>query len=176
MKHEKDYVDFLLNDKDSAPQKLQNQIMSLVESDLSPKASNVFIKLCLIHTLSAMATLSVCPQFGFRLVGQGMGLMHYFMSLGSYGCLMACGALFMGTSFMGAALLLKKEEFKTLYQYKFLQISLIVFLSLGIFMLSPEARMEIFSTLTLAWLVGALSLPLMTLELRKYFYTSTAVD
>ena len=99
MKKNDDFKSFIQNDDAShyIPG-ISRNILSRVHADLNPSAYFVFSKLLIIHVFSALVTLSMCPQFGVRLLGEGMGLMHTFMILGPFGCLVACGMFFTGTS------------------------------------------------------------------------------
>ncbi len=137
-------------------------LSSTVHRDLNPSPYVVFSKLLAIHFATAVLTLSICPQFGIRLLGDGMGLMHYFMSFGTYGCLVACGAFFTGTSVLAAGLLLRGEELRKIRQNRWLELGTLVLLSLGFFVMKDA---ELIFGITLAWTLGALLGSLAVLEL-----------
>ncbi|MBU6374363.1 MAG: hypothetical protein KGQ59_00040 [Bdellovibrionales bacterium] len=137
------------------PKEVSERIIALVEKDLKVSPWGMFSKLSLIHLFSALFTLSICPQFGFRVLGDGMGLMHYFMSLGSFGCPMACGSFFLGTSLLVATILLKGHELRALRSHRFAELGALTLLSLGFFiMVDPSS---VVTSFTLAWVLGSLT-------------------
>lgn len=144
------------------PEALTRAIFAEVRRDLEPGVARIFGKMTLIHFLSAVVTLSLCPQFGVRLVGEGMGVMQYFMALGEYGCIAACGAFFVGTSLLLAGILLRREEVRALRDHRFLQVSALVFLSLGAFVMIDA---DVVFSLALAWVAGSLVGGIAMLEL-----------
>lgn len=124
-----------------------------VEQDLNPHPARVFGKLLGIHALVTLVTLSFCPQFGFRLLGEGMGLMHVFSIFGEYGCLVACGSFFMGSSILAASFVLNRDEIRQIRRHRFLEIGALTLLSLGFFFMLD---LEIVVPLAVSWLIGAL--------------------
>lgn len=149
---EKDYQEFLQAESVSPPKGLGENIFKAVSADLTPSAWKVFSKLSLIHFLSALLTLSICPQFGFRVFGSGHGLMGVFMNLGPYGCMAACGSFFLGTSVLAAVFTLQTEEIKTLRKYSWVQIATLAMLSFGAFLMIGAE--EIVFSFALTWIAG----------------------
>jgi hypothetical protein len=123
-------------------------ILLKVHRDLNPSVLAVFLKIMSIHFGVTVFSLSVCPQFGFRLVGQGHGLMHWFMTFGELGCMVACGAFFTSLSLFFASIFLKARELQKLKATRWLQLMAIVLLR----MLSPELS---FNLSFAAWFFGA---------------------
>ena len=144
------------------PNSVTRSILARVHRDLHPSAWKVFSKLALIHFFTALATLSLCPQFGWRLFGDGMGLMQYFSGLGDTGCGAACGSLFLGTSLLTATFLLRPEEVRCLRKNRLLELGALTLLSLGFFLM---IHAEIAIGFGLAWLVGSVLGGIATLEL-----------
>lgn len=162
MSENHEYQDFLKSTGSRPSRNITEQIFASVRTDLNPNAYRLFAKLLMIHTVTAVATLSVCPQFGFRILSEGMGLMHVFMAFGTYGCFVACGSFFMGTSLLIASLALKPGEIQKIRRNRWLMTGTLTLLSLGVFtMVGPEL---VFS-LTLPWLLGSLIGSIVTLEL-----------
>ncbi len=159
---ETDYAEFLGATQVVPPRALTTRVLSQIHQALNPNAWAVFSKIALLHFISALATLSICPQFGVRTFGEGMGLMHAFMSFGSHGCMIACGGLFTGTSLALGGLLLRPEEVRVLRSHRLLQISALTLLSLGAFLMLD---VEIAVGFALSWLVGAILAGAATLEL-----------
>ncbi len=143
------------------PELRSSELLRRVHRDLNPSLSHLLKKISLIHAFSAVATLSVCPQFGFRLIGEGHGLMHYFMALGNAGCPMACGVFFLGTSFSLSAFFMTRDELRKLRESKFLVLTVLVLASLGFFKIMEG---EFFLEFSVFWIVGAFLGGWMTLE------------
>jgi hypothetical protein len=149
----KDYLEFL-NSEGFAPslaltEKLKNNIFQ----DLHPNFWLVLSKLALIHLVSAVVTLSLCPQFGFGLFGVEMGLMHFFNLFGDYVCFALCGAFFIGMTLLIASFLLRPEETRQIRKYWPLQISALILLSLGFFIMVEAEIIFGFASL---WIFGSL--------------------
>ncbi len=154
------------------PKEVSERILGLVERDLKVSPWGVFSKLSLIHFLSALFTLSICPQFGFRILGDGMGIMHYFMSLGSMGCPMACGSFFLGTSLIAATPFLRGQELRVLRSHRFAELGALTLLSLGFFiMLDPSSVVASFA---LAWVLGSIAGGALVLEVGFRLKTSNS--
>jgi hypothetical protein len=156
-----EFEEFNSADPMSPPQGISERIFARVHMDLNPSAWKVFSKLSVIHFVTALATLSVCPQFGFRLFGQGMGLMGYFMHLGEVGCTVACGTFFLGSSVLVAMMLLRPEEIRAIRSHRLLGLGALTLLSVGFFiMLQADFVLGFY----LAWAVGSLLGGILTLE------------
>lgn len=133
----------------SCPQDLLAQI----NRDLLPTSQSVLLKLTLVHLFSSLATLTICPQFGFRLLGTGHGVMNYFMPLGSFACFFLCGVLYFGSTVLAAAFIFSRPEWRVFYA-KFLPFSLgLTLVSLMVF---TAIAQSFFISLSLLWLAGCL--------------------
>jgi hypothetical protein len=157
-----DFQDFQTVSPMAPPRDLSDRVQLLIRHELNPSPWKVFAKLSGIHFVIGTVTLALCPQFGFRLVGDGMGLMTYFMGLGVHGCMAACGALFVGSSLAAAGLLLKPEEVRVLRQQQVLQLAALSLLSLGAFLMVDA---EILVGFAFAWALGSLLGGALMLEL-----------
>lgn len=138
------------------------KILETVRRDLNPAAWSVFSKLALIHFVVGAATLLLCPQFGIRLAGSGLGVMKYFIFLGDYACTALCGAIFVGSSALAAAVLLRPEEIRVIRRQKILQLATLSLLSLGVFIMAEATILAWFG---MAWAAGALIGGMGALEL-----------
>jgi hypothetical protein len=136
-----------------APAHLGQAILGSVRADLKPSFTWVLAKLGLIHALVSIGTLSICPQFGIRLFGEGMGIMHWFIAFGSIGCPLACGIFFVGSSLALSATVLARPEWRAIREHHVLAVTALVLLSLGFFKIMDG---EFFLDFSLAWLAGAL--------------------
>jgi hypothetical protein len=148
-----EFQDFMNSESSLPPRELSERILERVRADLNPNSWSVFGKLSLIHLIVGGLTLALCPQFGVRSWGEGMGLMHVFNALGTYGCMAACGAFFTGTSVFFAVLLLRPEEIRVLRRAKILQIGALTLLSLGAFVMADA---EILLAFAAVWILGSL--------------------
>ncbi|MCC7442672.1 MAG: hypothetical protein IT285_13640 [Bdellovibrionales bacterium] len=157
-----EFREFMSAEERTPPPGVTETILSRVRADLNPSAARVFSKLLAIHSVTAAVTLSFCPQFGFRLLGEGMGLMHVFMAFGTYGCMVACGALFTGLSLLLAAFILRGEEIRKIRDNRLLTLGALTLLSLGFFIMVDA---EIVFSLAVTWFAGALIGSWLTLEL-----------
>jgi len=128
-----DFDKFLALNPVEPPSHLSDKIISEVHQDLNPKVHLIFTKLTLTHLISSCLTLSLCPQFGFSLWGGKDYLMKYFMLLGHYGCMFACGLFFIGTTFLFSFFVFSREEMRAVRQKKWIKIFALVVLSLGTF-------------------------------------------
>ncbi len=158
---ETEYREFLESDLTTPPRSVSESVVKLVRQDLNPAAASVFMKLLSIHIMLGVATLAICPQFGHSLT-KDMGLMHAFMKLGTTGCMLACGALFTGTSLLVASLVLKPEEVRVIKRKSLLQVASLAILSLGVFVCFGS---EVIATLGSVWILGAIVGGVGTLEL-----------
>jgi hypothetical protein len=156
-----DYQEFLAIGSAEAPRGISEKVLVQVRRDLNPSPWAVFARLSAIHFFTALFTLSLCPQFGVRVLGSGMGLMHYFMGLGDTGCAIACGVLFIGTSVLLASLLLGPDQVRTIRKHRLLELGALTLLSLGVFVMMQA---EIVLGFALAWLVGSFVGGIATLE------------
>jgi hypothetical protein len=160
-KFEQEFKEFLGTADVSPNVGVSDLILEKVSSDLNPSIFQVFSKLIFIHVSVAAFALSVCPQFGFQIFRNGMGLMHYFMQLGTYGCPLACGSFFIGLSVLVACFMLKIEEVRKIRRTWVLQLGALSLLSLGFFFMFDS---EIVFSFAAIWLLGAVAGSLLTLE------------
>lgn len=163
-----DPKDFLEFQKETSfpsrpPSEVSNRILRRVRQDLNPSAWRVFAKISMVHFFVGLLTLLVCPQFGVRLMGSEHGLMGSFMSLGPYGCMLACGSLFLGLSLLVASIFLQPEELRQLKKNAILEVSTLALLSLGFFIM--VGAKEIVFGFAAAWLFGSLMTGLALIEI-----------
>lgn len=148
------------------PLRVSEKVLAHVRHELNPSLVSVLMRLMFVHFLASFATLSVCPQFGFRLFGEGMGISHWFMSFGEYGCLVACGSFFTGTSLALASVVLGMPHLRKIREHRWLGASLLILFSLSFFWMMNA---EFILGLTVAWLLGALLGSVAVLELGWLF-------
>lgn len=153
---DKEYQTFL----ESTPVKPSVDMTSFIKkslhADLNPSAFKVFSKLFIIHFVSGAITLFFCPQLGVTIHPSNNFLLSFFAGFGEYGCMVACGALFLGGTGLVAALLLRTQEIRVIRKTRALQWALLAFLSLGFFLSVRESEHAISLSLIATWVVGAL--------------------
>lgn len=171
-KWKSDFQEFKNSIGITPPEEVSERILAVVNEDLKVSPWGVFSKLSLIHLFSALFTLSLCPQFGFRVFGEGMGLMHYFMSLGSVGCPMLCGAFFLGTSLLIATFVLSREELRALRSHRLAELGALTLLSLGFFIMIDPGN--VVASFAISWMFGSLLGGFLVLELGNAIKVSAA--
>lgn len=157
-----DFLDFKNGEPVAPPLHLTEKIIGQVHSDLNPNPWKVFSKLSLIHFIVGLVTLSICPQFGFRIFGTGAGLMGAFMALGPYACGLACGSFFLGSSILVASLVFTPEELRQLRKNEFLAVSSLALMSMGFFIMLDT---EVVLGFALAWLLGSMMAGMTLVEI-----------
>lgn len=146
----KDFCEFLGSSEIAPPATLSRKILERVAGDLNPSPWAVFSKLIVVVIVAGSLSLLICPQFG--LGSYYSPLMHFFMQLGPIGCRAACGAFFMVTSVISACIILRPEELSVVRRTKFLTLSAVSGLGLGVFMCTSP---EIILSAAVAWFLGA---------------------
>lgn len=141
---------------------IHEKILKTVHQELHPKLSHLIGKLFFIHFLTAVVTLSVCPQFGFKAFKLPINLMHSFMFFGLPICNFLCGLFFTTTSMLVASLVLKRDEVRALKYQKMLASGALLLSSIGFFsIMNPNLFIEF----SLMWLAGAVLGIVSTLEI-----------
>ncbi|MBK9294165.1 MAG: hypothetical protein IPM57_06920 [Oligoflexia bacterium] len=159
-----DFKEFTEIEPIRPPQKITEQLFIFVHRDLNPNPWYIFSKLSLIHFVVGIVTLSFCPQFGVRFFGEGIGVMRFFLQFGTYGCMVLCGAFFVGSSFFVSSLVLGFEELRVLRRHRTLQISALTLVSLGAFIMLDA---EVLLVYALAWIIGSIFGGLAMFELGR---------
>lgn len=143
------------------PNQISEKILSDIHGRLHPKLSHLILKLFGVHLATAIITLSVCPQLGFKILNLPINLMHTFMVFGMPACYFLCGLFFTATSTMMAAIVLRRDDIRALKFHKTLAASALILSSIGFFgIMNPNFFLEF----SLLWLIGAITGVVMTLE------------
>jgi hypothetical protein len=150
---QKDYQTFLNQTQDRVPTHLYQTIDDLVRRDLLPRHPLVFAKLLAIQAFIGTLTLFFCPQFSLSLTNRH-DIFHFFHhNFGEWGCMVACGFLFVGSGALFASILLKKAETHLIVQSKYLYYLAISGIAvLGFLLLGAEVYLD----LAMAWMVGGI--------------------
>jgi len=152
------------------PSNINEKILSNIHGRLHPKLSHLILKLFSVHLATAVVTLSVCPQFGFKIFKLPVNLMNSFMVFGMPACYFLCGLFFTATSTVMAAIVLQRDEIRALKFHKALASAALILSSIGFFgIMNPNFFLE-FSML---WLIGAITGVVMTLEVSSRILART---
>lgn len=150
----KDYESFLEAEAVPVPMGVVNDLRQRMKPLLNPRPAFVFLKVLVIHLFVGSLSLAVCHQFGINPFGTRFSLDRWFMDMWGHGvCMILCGVLFVGLSFLIAGYFLSIEEVRTLRRTEFLQSLVIGITSLLIFTIFGASLALIFASL---WLLGAL--------------------
>jgi len=144
------------------PSKISERILSQVKAEVIPDRRQLLLKVFVIHLLTAVFTLSICPQFGISTFKVNFNLMHTFMVFGLSACYLLCGAFFTMSSVIIASLILKRDEIRALRYQKALLTSMLLLTSVGFFLVMKP---ELFLEFSLVWLVGAILGTVATVEI-----------
>ena len=144
------------------PNHLNEKILADIHGKLKPKLSSLLAKVFFIHIMTAVVTLSLCPQFGFKLFKLPVNLMHSFMAFGMPVCNFLCGLFFTATSIIVASFILNRDELRVIRFQKSLLSATLLLSSIGFFsIMNPNLFLE-FSFL---WLLGAVVGIVLTLKI-----------
>lgn len=133
--------------------KIGETLYGRIKRELRPSVLMVGTRLTGAHLLSSALTLSVCPQFGVRLLGSGHGIMALFMPLGMLGCFFLCGALYLGFTVFMARLVLSRPDWRVVRNHYALFMGGLALVSLLAFSLIQG---QFYLNLSLFWFVGAM--------------------
>lgn len=161
----KEFQEFMEADSIAPPMEVSEKILVFVHRELNPNPWFIFSKLSFIHLAVGVLTLSLCPQFGVRFFGEGLGLMRLFIPFGTYGCITLCGAFFVGMSLFASGMILQIEELRVLRDHRILQISALALLSLGFFIMMDA---EILIGFGVAWALGSILGGITLLEAGRF--------
>jgi hypothetical protein len=144
------------------PNQVNHKILDEIKSRLNPDMKILLLKLFTIHLVTALVTLSICPQFGLAVFRSKLDLMEIFMKFGGpQFCHFACGLFFTTTSMVSAFVVLGRDEIRVLRYKKTLATSTIILSSLGfLLMLNPQ----LFVQFSFLWLLGSVGGVVLSLE------------
>ena len=110
------------------------KLFASIRSRLFPSPWKVFAKVAALHFVVGFLSLGICHQFGLNPFQTDYSLAEWFMQIGGHNfCMVACGLLFMSTTYILANLFLTLEELQALRQYEWLQTGVIGLVSLSAF-------------------------------------------
>ena len=86
-----DLKDFM-ESHEKVPTSLYAETLKLTQISLNPR--NLLIKFFALNLLGALATLTICPQYGFGPFAFSAGIMNVIMSYGPVVCGVFCASIF----------------------------------------------------------------------------------
>lgn len=150
----KEFGEFMSVAEVAPPIALREAVLTHVSEALNPSSHQVFFKMLGVHTVVSLFSLSICSQFGIRFL-QIYDAMDVMMSVvGHTYCMAFCGLLYFSMSALALSLLLKPEEIKVVRRHKELQMTVLVGVSLGVFLCLGAEVLFIPGAL---WLAGSLA-------------------
>lgn len=159
----KEYREFSNTQTEPVPTKTLVQLKKL----LFPSPWMVFLKLLALHSISGFFSLAICHQFGLNPFQTEQSLMDWFMRFGGHHfCMVACGVVFMITTYLIAGQTLSLSELEAIRRHKWLQTSLLGILSLSAFYFFGAELLLVFALL---WLFGGLLGSILALETTYHF-------
>jgi hypothetical protein len=149
-----DFNEFMSSGHAKVPEVVSAKVLVKMDSLLNPSAKAVFAKILGIHLVVGFLSLAVCHQFGMNPFGTSFSLESVFMKMGGHSvCMVFCGVLFVGLSFLTAGAFLSIEEIRALKRTEFAQVLSLGVISLGLF---SVVGAELALTFAGFWLLGAL--------------------
>ncbi len=143
------------------PKSITEKIHADIHERLKPNLGLLITKLFATHAVTAVITLAVCPQFGFKIFKLPVNLMNSFMFMGMPACYFLCGLFFTATSVTVASFILGRDEIRALKFHKALSAAALILGSIGFFsIMNPNLFLEF----SLLWLLGAVIGVVGTLE------------
>jgi len=133
-----EFMEFLEAEPVQAPLAISENIHKEVARILHLPLWKILLKVGTIQTVVALATLLVCPQFEIDFVVMGHNDAHLKALLGETAYMTLCGAIFLSSGTLLAALLLSVEELraikKTRHAYFFLAstLALVILYKFGV--------------------------------------------
>ena len=121
-------------------------------------------KIMLAQCLTGAASLLICPQFHLGLTSQKYVMHTFHHSLGPEGCMVACGAIFLGSGALLGMLLLRRDEIQRL---RFSFIGSFLFIALFAIFTFIILGAEVYFKEGLWWILGAFVTPTLIFLIDK---------
>lgn len=95
-------------------------ILKKVSADLRPAQWRIFGKVAAVQTVAGVATLFVCPQFGFGFGGHNQYLHALHEAVDPFTFYLICGLLFIALGAVLCGLVLSLDEIRAIRRSKYL--------------------------------------------------------
>lgn len=148
----KEFTEF--SEIDAKETAVSPQVFAQLRSRLFPNPWFVFTKIFALHLVIGSLSLAICNQFGLNPFNTSSSLADWFMKVGGHSfCMIACGVLFMASTYLLANLFLSLEELEAVKRYEWLQLAIMGLVSLSAFYFFGAELAGVFAGL---WAFGAL--------------------
>lgn len=149
----REFAEFIEADPVAPGKQVDEDILNLVQKDLRPTIWKIYAKFTLVEVTAALATLTVCPQFGLGF-GQHNEFLHALHSATPPVVFyLLCGLFFV---ILGAALgglVLNRDEIRTIGNSKYLYFAVY---SIQTYLCLVALGPEVFVAASLTWMLGAM--------------------
>jgi hypothetical protein len=153
---QKEYLEFISGTtKEGVPQGVQTQFWkeyAALREVEKVTWGRLVTKSLVMHGFASLFTLSICPQFDYRLAHWAR-LDHIFMHWGEGWCSFWCGVLYMSVTALVLPGVLSAAEVKKLKPWWSVGVILLSVVSLLVFTVLGGS--DIWDTLTFLWIFGA---------------------
>lgn len=147
----KEFTDF--NQTSASEVEVPSHLLANIKAKIFPNPWKVFGKVSVIHGAVGFLSLGICNQFGLNPFNASYSLSEWFMQIaGHHFCMIACGVLFMATTYLLANIFLSLEEMESIRKYEWLQSGILSLVSLAAFYFFGA---ELVGTFVGLWLLGA---------------------
>ncbi|MCK6597666.1 MAG: hypothetical protein L6Q37_04820 [Bdellovibrionaceae bacterium] len=140
-----------------------SHLFEKIRNELFPNPWKVFSKIAIIHGVVGFLSLGICNQFGLNPFNTIYSLSDYFMKTAGHNfCMLACGVLFISTTYLFSNIFLTLEEVESVRKYEWLQLGVLSLASLASFYFFGA---ELVGTFVGLWLLGAVIGGVLSIEL-----------
>lgn len=147
-----EYTDFISGEEFTPSHESTNNIEALIKQDLQQSLISVLLKLLTIQIFVGLLTMTICPQFSLSFTGHD-ALFHFFhRNFGMQGCMIACGAFFVGSGAFLSNIFLTGTQLQKIHKFNILAYFCVSFLAVLIFSLFVNNLTQV---TTLFWFIGA---------------------
>lgn len=148
------------------PTHLYTETLKLAQMSLNPKP--LLVKFFTLNLLGALATLIICPQYGFGPFGFETAFVNVIMSYGPVVCGIFCASIFFLGGHLLAYLFLSDLERKWVMKHEYAlvipYVSFIFMLGMGLKNIFPgHIHHDVFSYYG-SWLVTAFGISILVLK------------
>ena len=147
----KDFTEFSRIDQRAVD--IPSSLLERVRRRIFPNPWIVFTKVLGLHLAVGFLSLAICNQFGLNPFNTEQSLTAWFMKIGDHNfCMMACGLFFMATTYLLSNFFLSLEELESVRHHEWLQLALVVLISLCAFYFFGG---QLVATFVGLWVIGA---------------------
>lgn len=140
-----------------------SHLFNKIKAKLFPNPWKVFSKIAFIHGIVGFLSLGICNQFGLNPFNTSYSLSDLFMKTAGHNfCMLACGILFISTTYLFSNIFLTLEEYESIRKYEWLQLGVLSLASLASFYFFGA---ELVGTFVGLWLLGAVIGGVLSIEI-----------